>query len=325
MSWYLRFRDVGPARPRDALPRRPPRSPRARTRRRRRLPLIPGVLKLRVGVVSTVGNYREHNEDNFYVPGRKSVRHDAPPEASAEMETSTLDPTNLFLVADGMGGQQAGEQASLMAIQIIPRGLGRRLGPGESDEKAIQKAIREAVAEANHEILGLSATGSEFSNMGTTVVLALFRNDRVYVAGIGDSRAYRLRQGRLEQLTEDHSLADALGKAGTITAGRGAEPQVQECPVPLPREQGRPGRPRGGALPRRPPRGPIPDGQRRPDRGRRRRRAGRVLGTCPDPQHAARQLKELALANQSKDNVTCLVIHVVGADRDAESSAGLRP
>ena len=51
----------------------------------------------------------------------------------------------------------------------------------------------------------------------------------------------------------------------------------------------------------------------------------RVLGTCPDPQHAARQLKDLALANQSKDNVTCLVIHVVGADRDAESSAGLRP
>ena len=53
--------------------------------------------------------------------------------------------------------------------------------------------------------------------MGTTVVLALFRNDRVYVAGIGDSRAYRLRDGRLEQLTKDHSLADALLEAGTIT------------------------------------------------------------------------------------------------------------
>ena len=51
----------------------------------------------------------------------------------------------------------------------------------------------------------------------------------------------------------------------------------------------------------------------------------RVLGTCPDPQHAARQLKELALANQSKDNVTCLVIHVVGAGQDADPSSGLRP
>ena len=54
--------------------------------------------------------------------------------------------------------------------------------------------------------------------MGTTVVLAQFLNDRVYVAGIGDSRAYRLRDGRLEQLTKDHSLADALLDAGTITA-----------------------------------------------------------------------------------------------------------
>ena len=53
--------------------------------------------------------------------------------------------------------------------------------------------------------------------MGTTVVLAQFRNDRVYVAGIGDSRAYRLRDGQLEQLTKDHSLADALLDAGTIT------------------------------------------------------------------------------------------------------------
>ena len=54
--------------------------------------------------------------------------------------------------------------------------------------------------------------------MGTTVVLAQFRFDRVYVAGIGDSRAYRLRDGKLEQLTKDHSLADALLDAGTITA-----------------------------------------------------------------------------------------------------------
>ena len=53
--------------------------------------------------------------------------------------------------------------------------------------------------------------------MGTTVVLALFRNDRVYVAGIGDSRAYRLRDGKIEQITKDHSLADALLDAGTIS------------------------------------------------------------------------------------------------------------
>jgi len=73
--------------------------------------LLPGALRLRVGVVSTTGRYREHNEDNYYVPGRKSVRHDAPSsENVAEMAAaSTLEPDNLFIVADGMGGQQAGE------------------------------------------------------------------------------------------------------------------------------------------------------------------------------------------------------------------------
>ncbi len=324
MSWYLRFKDVV----RRALgtpPAAPPSVSSVSTGEDESssLPLIPGVLKLRVGVISTVGNYRDHNEDNFYVPGRKSVRYDAPPEGSGEMETSTLDPTNLFLVADGMGGQQAGEQASLMAIQIIPKGLGRRLSPGESDEKAIQKSVREAVAEANQEILGLSATGSDFSSMGTTVVLALFRNDRVYVAGIGDSRAYRLRQGALEQLTEDHSLADALGKAGTITPAevpnhkyknvlylylgskdaRGGPEEVR-CLDVLPGDRFLMAS--DGLT------GVVGDDE-----------LARVLGTCPDPQHAARQLKELALANQSKDNVTCLVIHVVGAGHGANSSSGL--
>ena len=74
------------------------------------------------------------------------------------------------------------------------------------------------MAAANQEILGLSVVQTEFNNMGTTVVLALFRGDRVYVAGIGDSRAYRVRDGQIEQLTKDHSLAQALLEAGTITA-----------------------------------------------------------------------------------------------------------
>ena len=89
----------------------------------------------------------------------------------------------------------------------------------ESDDRQIQPhAIKDAVAAANQEILGLSGVQTEFNNMGTTVVLALFRNNRVYVAGIGDSRGYRFRDGRIEQLTKDHSLAQALLEAGTITA-----------------------------------------------------------------------------------------------------------
>ncbi len=105
-----------------------------------------------------------------------------------------MEPSNLFIVADGMGGQQAGEQASLMAVDLIPRSIQRRLSPEEADPARIKEAIRDAVAEVNQEILGSSGAVTEFSNMGTTVVLAQFRFDRVYIAGIGDSRAYRLRR-----------------------------------------------------------------------------------------------------------------------------------
>jgi protein phosphatase len=94
-----------------------------------------------------------------------------------------------------MGGQQAGEKASLMAVELIPRAIARRLNSEVRETKHIQEAIREAVAEVNSEILGSSGLVTDYSNMGTTVVLAQFRHDRVFVAGIGDSRAYRLRDG----------------------------------------------------------------------------------------------------------------------------------
>jgi serine/threonine protein phosphatase PrpC len=273
--------------------------------------LLPGQLKLRVGVVSVRGNYRDHNEDNFFVPGRRSVRHDSGSESNSEMPALTLEPSTLFIVADGMGGQQAGEQASLMAVELIPRAIARRLSPEEKDAGRIKDTIRDAVADVNQEILGSSGAIHEYSNMGTTVVLAQFRFDRVYVAGIGDSRAYRLRDGKLEQLTKDHSLADALLDAGTITAdelpthkfknvlylylgskdARGGPEDVRELDV-------RPGdrllMASDGLT------GVVSD-----------RDLARILGTVDDPQKAARDLKNLALTNDSKDNVTCLVIHAV--------------
>ena len=285
------------------------------------LTLIPGALKLRVGVVSTVGNYREHNEDNFYVPGQRSIVDGGSTGSTAEMHACEFEPSNtpLFIVADGMGGQQAGEEASRMAIEIIPKVLPRRLALDETDSKAIQTAIREAVAEANQEILGSSGTVTEYSNMGTTVVLALFRGEKVFVAGIGDSRAYRLRSGRLEQLTKDHSLADALVEAGTITReelpnhkfknilylylgskdARGGPEDVRVLDV-------QPGDrfllASDGLT------GVVHDDE-----------IARVLGGCETPQQAAKVLKDQALAHDSKDNVTCLVIHAI--DASSTSSA----
>ena len=282
--------------------------------------LLPGQLKLKVGVVSVRGNYREHNEDNFYVPGRRSVRHDVTAESNSESTPLTLEPSNLFIVADGMGGQQAGEQASLMAVELIPRAIARRLSPDEKETSRIKEAIRDAVAEVNQEILGSSGAVPDFSNMGTTVVLAQFRFDRVFVAGIGDSRAYRLRDGRLEQLTKDHSLADALLDAGTITADELPNHKFKNVLyLYLGSKDARSGPEDVRVLDVRPGdrllmasdglTGVVSD-----------KDLTRVLGSIDDPQLAAVKHKDMALDNDSKDNVTCLIIHAV-AQQDATAGA----
>ncbi len=271
-----------------------------------------GPTRLRVGVVSTVGNYREHNEDNFYLPnagGKALGGGTGQRDAAIEVE---FGPGSIypFVVADGMGGQLAGEKASQMAVDIIPKELSRRLDPGESEDKAVERVIRDAVAAANQEILGLSVVQTEFNNMGTTVVLALFRAGRVYVAGIGDSRAYRVRDGRIEQFTKDHSLAQALLEAGTITAeelpnhkfnhvlylylgskdARGGPEDVRASEF---RVGDRFLLASDGLT------GVVHDAE-----------LAEIVARSDDPQVTARTLVQLALDNHSKDNVTCLVIHV---------------
>jgi len=268
---------------------------------------------LRVGVVSTVGNYREHNEDNFYLPtlGGKGVgggvgHRDASMEIT--LEDGSIYP---FVVADGMGGQLAGEKASQMAVDIIPKELSKRISGVDSDDRQIQRVIRDAVAAANQEILGLSVVQNEFNNMGTTVVLALFRNDRVYVAGIGDSRAYRFRDGQVEQLTKDHSLAQALLEAGTITAeelpnhkfshvlylylgskdARGGPEDVKAAEF---RSGDRFLLASDGLT------GVVHDAQ-----------IAEMVAAFDDPQASSQALIKLALDNNSRDNVTCLVVHAV--------------
>jgi protein phosphatase len=277
--------------------------------------------RLRVGVVSTRGNVREHNEDNFYVPGVASLRNG--PAASGE--PASLGPTEdypvpgppgLFIVADGMGGQQAGERASQMAVELIPAELLRRLPPepdpaSEPDHAALLRAVKDAIARANEEILAQSHLQPEFANMGTTVVLALFRRGRAYVSGLGDSRAYHLHEGKFDQLTKDHSLANALGEAGTIRPEEvethkfkhvlylflGSK-DVGDGPEEVRVVEYRPGDQfllaSDGLT------GVVRD-----------ETIAEVLRACDDPQRAAQQLVNRALENRSKDNITCVVIKVV--------------
>jgi protein phosphatase len=283
------------------------------------LSLAAGRYELRVGVVSTTGNVREHNEDNYYIPGRTGTTEHQQPTLSPLDTPSPPEgngaqvpegPPGLFIVADGMGGQLAGEKASEMAVEIIPGELLRRLAT-EDDEKGIRRSIRDAVAEANKEILAQSHLVTEFANMGTTVVLALFRGDRAFITGIGDSRAYRLRDGRLERLTTDHSLAEALGQAGTIRPEEVENHKYKHVLyLYLGSKDAREGPEEIRALEVRPGdrfllasdglTGVVPDDL-----------LTELLRVCDDPQRAAQVLVNRALEYRSKDNITCIVIHVV--------------
>ena len=120
---------------------------------------------------------------------------------------------DVFLVADGMGGQDQGEKASSMAVEIIPRAVQVFLDAHVDPSQAVMQAL----LQANRAILDASRDQLVGRRMGTTAVLAVRRNDRVYVAGLGDSRAYLIRGDRVEQLTMDHTVAEALLRNGVLT------------------------------------------------------------------------------------------------------------
>ena len=120
----------------------------------------------------------------------------------------------LFVVADGMGGQERGEIASGMAVDIIPRVVHDRLAHEGNAEHAVNAALREA----NDAIVDAGRHQPFGRRMGTTAVCALHQNGQVYIAGLGDSRAYLIRGDKVEQLTIDHSVAQALVLTGALTA-----------------------------------------------------------------------------------------------------------
>ena len=134
---------------------------------------------------SDLGRQRQGNEDNYFVR--------AP----------------LFVVADGMGGAQAGEVASELAVKQFERGL--------PDGRPTGEALAELIRQANAEIHRQSGDDPDLAGMGTTVTAAYLDGDNVVVAHVGDSRAYLLRDGDLIRLTRDHSLVGELVARGKLT------------------------------------------------------------------------------------------------------------
>jgi PPM family protein phosphatase len=120
----------------------------------------------------------------------------------------------VFVVADGMGGAQAGEVASKIATETFKQGLPESGSPEER--------LAERVREANHQIYELSRSDRERAGMGTTLTAAYVDDASVAIAHVGDSRAYLFREGTLERLTQDHSLVEELVRQGKLTPEQAA-------------------------------------------------------------------------------------------------------
>ncbi len=118
----------------------------------------------------------------------------------------------VFVVADGMGGAQAGEVASQLAVEAFERAL------GDIGTSSAEQLLAERVLEANARIHEMSQASQDRAGMGTTLTAAHVGDHDVAVAHVGDSRAYRLRGGGFERLTEDHSLVEEMRRRGQLTA-----------------------------------------------------------------------------------------------------------
>lgn len=242
-------------------------------------------MRVRVGKFTAIGYYRDNNEDRYFAD----------------------DERQLFIVADGMGGQAAGEQASQLAIDMIPQQLAG-LSIEDDDPGLVRRAVNQALVATNEAILAQGIADPSVQNMGTTVVLALVRAGKLFIAHIGDSRAYLVRNGTIASITTDHNLAQALYEAKTISkeelkthrfrhvlwkylgskeAGEG--PDIEEMNVQV-----------GDRLVL------VTDGV-----------TGalddsallELVGACDDPQKAAEEVVQISLDRGSKDNVTCVSIY----------------
>jgi protein phosphatase len=133
--------------------------------------------------------------------------------------------TQLGVLADGMGGYNAGEIASGMATAFIKSEVSRWLteaGP-QANGVQVRRAMELCVGNANHSILKAATSNSNYAGMGTTVVVGVFRADRLMLGHIGDSRCYRWRSNVLLQITKDHSLLQEQIDAGFLTPEQAAQ------------------------------------------------------------------------------------------------------
>jgi PPM family protein phosphatase len=158
-------------------------------------------MKLTIGAATDSGR-RPKNEDSYKI---------------VDVHHLGMQAEALLIVADGMGGKNFGEEASKTAVDAVTSQLQDKLSGGSLTGNEPVQALNAALREANNVVYALSQRDEESDGMGTTCVIALIVNSRLYVGHAGDSRAYVIHRGRLEQVTDDHSYVAEQVRAGLIT------------------------------------------------------------------------------------------------------------
>jgi protein phosphatase len=264
--------------------------------------LVSGYLSIEYAYLTDVGVRRSHNQDTHAV---------LPASDAAQFQ----ERGHLFLVADGMGAHAVGELASKIASDNIPHTYLKHIGEGPAG------ALRRAILETNTAIHSRGQQNREFEGMGTTGTALLLRPEGAWIGHVGDSRAYRVRRGKIEQLSFDHSLVWELARrqgvqpeelqgipSNVIVRSLGPEPLVQvdiEGPHPI-----KPGDIyvvcSDGLS------GPVSD-----------REIGAVVSALP-PKEACRFLVDLANLQGGPDNITVIVVRVRDGTEEAEPGEAVR-
>ena len=143
---------------------------------------------VRYAGASDMGRVRRNNEDAWYADAERGV----------------------FLVVDGIGGQNAGEQAAAIAIERVRARLERQTG-------AVEQRIREAIAVANNEILGAARSNKEWEGMACVLTVVVIENGSAVVGHVGDSRLYKIRHGDAFKETHDHSPVGEREDSGELS------------------------------------------------------------------------------------------------------------
>lgn len=148
---------------------------------------------MKADALTDIGRVRQMNQDALYA------------------STDPVGPlSNLFLVADGMGGHRAGDFASRYLVEHLPEYI------KESTETGAVAALRSAIDRINGELFELASSREELSGMGTTLVAATVEGDTLYAANIGDSRLYLIEKGGIRQVTKDHSFVEEMVSIGQM-------------------------------------------------------------------------------------------------------------